>query len=81
MRGAQLLALALGLAAVAAWPRPTLSHVTGWELEAELGRALDADDWHRAKALVDRGARGGLDTPFFRAARERVEAQRSSRER
>lgn len=79
-RGAQLFALVAALAAVAAWPRATLSKVTAWELEEELEKALDEDDWFRAKALVDRGTRGGLDTPFFRSARAKVEGQRSSRE-
>lgn len=80
LRGAQLAAFLVALTAVAAWPRPTLSKVTGWELEQALEEALDRDDWHRAKALVDRGVRGRLDTPFFRAARERVEGQRGGRE-
>lgn len=79
-RGAQLLALLSAVTAAAAWPRPGLSKVTAWELEQSLGQALEQDDWFRAKALVERGERGGLDTPFFRIAREQVEAQRSSRD-
>jgi rhomboid protease GluP len=79
-RAAQLLALLAAVTAAAAWPRPELSKVTAWELEQSLGRALEQDDWFRARALVERGERGGLDTPFFRLAREKVEGQRSSRE-
>jgi rhomboid protease GluP len=73
--------LLAALTAAAAWPRAALSRVTGWELEQALGQALERDDWLRARALVERADRGGLDTPFVRAARDRVEAQRSSRER
>jgi rhomboid protease GluP len=76
----QLLALLAALSATAAWPRATLSKVTAWELEQELQQALDRDDWFRAKALVDRGVRGGLDTDFFHDARAKVEGQRRSRE-
>jgi rhomboid protease GluP len=79
-RGAQLALLLAALAATAAWPRDRLSEVTGWELEQSLAAALDRDDWHAAKALVDRGTRGGLDSAFFRAAKEKVEGQRRSRE-
>jgi rhomboid protease GluP len=79
-RALPVLALLAALAAAAAWPRATLSKITAWELEQELGAALERDDWFRAKALVDRGVRAGLDTPFFRAAQEKVEGQRKSRE-
>jgi len=81
LRGAQALTLLASVTAVAAWPRARLSEVTGWELERDLGAALEQDDWLRARTLVDRGVAGGLDTPFFRAAMEKVEGQRSSRER
>ena len=79
-RAAPSVVLLAALTAAAAWPRAALSRVTAWELEQALEAALERDDWHGAAALVERGARGGLDTPFFRAARERVEAQRRSRE-
>lgn len=78
-RAAPAIVLLAALTAAAAWPRATLSDVTAWELEQALAEALDRDDWFRASALVERGARGGLDTPFFREARRRVEAQRSDR--
>jgi rhomboid protease GluP len=78
-RAAPAVALLAVLTAAAAWPRAALSRVTAWELEQALGEALERDDWNGAAALVARGQRGGLDTPFFRAARERVEGQRTSR--
>jgi rhomboid protease GluP len=64
------------LVAVAAWPRPRLSKVTAWELEEALSSALQRDDRPVAAALVHRGLRGGLDTPFFRFAQARVLLQR-----
>lgn len=79
LRGSHVAIVLAAAIASAAWPRPALSKVTAWELERDLGVALEGDDWHRAKALVDRGVAGGLDTPFFRAAREKVEGQGSSR--
>lgn len=80
LRGGQLAALLAAVVALAAWPRARLSEITGWELEQQLREALERDDWFRAKALVDRGVAGGLDSPGFRLAREKVEGQRSSRE-
>jgi membrane associated rhomboid family serine protease len=79
-RGAQLLGLVAAVAALAAWPRERLSTVTAWELERELARALEADDWFRARDLVERADRARHASPFLELAREKVEGQRSSRE-
>lgn len=79
-RGAQLLALVAAVTALAAWPRDRLSRVTAWELERDLGRALEEDDWFRARDLVERADRAGHASPFLDLAREKVEGQRSSRE-
>ena len=78
-RALPALALLAALCAAAAWPRAALSRITAWELEEALSEALDRDDWHAANALVERGVGAGLQTPFFVAAREKVEGQRKSR--